>query len=287
MKKKKQNLFTTLAAYICLFIITSCSTIKTQTYKLDTPLLSGNSEINIILISDLHNTIFGNNQIVLIDKIKKLNPDLVILSGDILDDEVPNSGAELLLSGIKDIAPIYYVTGNHEYYSNNIHIIRKLLHSYHVNILSDDYIKISVNNNELIIAGIEDPVKKIYETPEYNQIEIMEKVFNKLDEVKIFKILVAHRPENIENYKKYSFNLILSGHTHGGQARIPPVMNGLYAPNQGFFPKYAGGFYRHGEMIHIISRGLSVNPKLPRIFNPPELVIIIIGSAIIPVTDSL
>jgi predicted MPP superfamily phosphohydrolase len=208
MKRKNRILFVTPAAIIYIFIITSCSTIKTQTYKLDTPLLAENSKINIVLISDLHSTIFRKNQLELIEKIKGQNPDLIILSGDILDDEVPNLGTELLLSGIKDIAPIYYVTGNHEYYSYNIQNTRKLLQSYHVNILSDDYVKINVNNNELIIAGIEDPAKKLYETPEYYQIEIMENVFRELDEIESYKILAAHRPENIENYKKYSFNFI-------------------------------------------------------------------------------
>jgi len=139
-------------------------------------------------------------------------------------------------------------------------------------------VQININNNEIILAGIEDPDKKRYETPEYNQNESMEASFRELDGMELLKILIAHRPEKIEIYKGYSFNLILSGHTHGGQVRIPPVLNGLYAPNQGLFPKYAGGLYRHGETVHIISRGLSVNPRLPRIFNPPELVVIVIKS---------
>jgi predicted MPP superfamily phosphohydrolase len=88
--------------------------------------------------------------------------------------------------------------------------------------------------------------------------------------------LLAHRPEKIAYYRNFSFDLILSGHTHGGQVRIPLILNGLYAPNQGFFPKYGGGLYKHEKLVHIISRGLSINPKLPRIFNPPELVVIII-----------
>jgi predicted MPP superfamily phosphohydrolase len=106
----------------------------------------------------------------------------------------------------------------------------------------------------------------------------MERAFRELDEIPLYKILIAHRPEMIENYKKYSFDLVLSGHTHGGQVRIPLIINGLYAPGQGVFPKYAGGIYTHGNLTHVISRGLSVNPRLPRIFNPPELVIIIIES---------
>jgi predicted MPP superfamily phosphohydrolase len=128
------------------------------------------------------------------------------------------------------------------------------------------------------LAGIEDPHKKYYEEPEYDQSGTMEKTFRELDTIKSYKILMAHRPENIELYRKYSFELIVSGHTHGGQIRIPYIMNGLYAPDQGFFPKYSGGVYQHENLTHIISRGLSINPKLPRIFNPPELVVITIKS---------
>ena len=170
-----------ISIIIIIFSIATCNTIKVTTYKLNTPLLVKNSEIKIALISDLHSTIFGNNQEKLIQKIKEQNPELIILSGDILDDEVPNLGTELLLSGIKDTAPIYYVTGNHEYWSNNIENIRELLQSYNVFIMSDNYVKINLDNNELVIAGIEDPDKKFYETPEYNQNETMENVFRELD----------------------------------------------------------------------------------------------------------
>ena len=98
--------------------------------------------------------------------------------------------------------------------------------------------------------------------------------FYELENNTNFKILLAHRPELIELYKKFSFDLVLSGHSHGGQMRVPFILNGLYAPNQGLFPKYAGGSYKHNSMIHIVSRGASFNPRLPRVFNPPEIVII-------------
>lgn len=250
---------------------------------METPLLKEDTSIKIVLISDLHSTIFGKEQIKLIEKIKEQNPDLILLAGDILDDVVPHRGTELLLAGINTIAPIYYVTGNHEYWCREINEIRLLLQSYQVNILSDSYVRINIKNNYIILAGIEDPDKERYETPGYNQNEIMERAFRELDEIDLFKILIAHRPENIETYKKYSFNLVLSGHSHGGQVRIPFIMNGLYAPNQGLFPKYAGGLYRHDEKVHIVSRGLSINPRLPRIFNNPELVVVIIESNILSV----
>jgi predicted MPP superfamily phosphohydrolase len=258
----------------------SCNTIKTQNYKLDSPVLVENTSIKIVVISDLHSTIFGKDQSPLIERIKKVNPDLILLTGDIFDDIVPMDGTVLLLNGIAGTVPVYYVTGNHEYWTYNIRAIKNELKIHGINILSDSYSKININGNEIILAGIEDPDKKDYEAPEYDQNIVMEEAFRELDEIRAYKILMAHRPENIETYCKYSFDLVVSGHTHGGQVRIPFIMNGLYAPNQGLFPKYAGGLYRHGKLTHIISRGLSVNPKIPRIFNPPELVVIVIESGI-------
>ena len=275
---KNKYKISVLLLILFVFIIISCNTISTKIYRTETPMLEEQNNIKIVLVSDLHSTIYGKDQIKLINMIKDINPDLIVLSGDIFDDVVPMTGTQLLLGGISGIAPIYYVTGNHEYWSHNIQAMREVLVSYGVIILADTYTIIKIHNNEIVIAGIEDPDKKFYESPTYNQSDSMENAFRELDEVSLYKILIAHRPEMIEDYKKYSFDLVLSGHTHGGQARIPYIMNGLYAPNQGFFPKYAGGVYTHGNLTHIISRGLSINPRLPRIFNPPELVIVIIES---------
>ncbi|MCL2801707.1 MAG: metallophosphoesterase [Treponema sp.] len=279
--KKKILVFLLISVSASVFFILSCTSISVKNYEIDTPLLAENTSIKIILIADLHSTIYGREQTTLIEKIREENPDLIVMAGDILDDDVLHLGTELLLEGIKDIAPIFYVTGNHEYWSRDIQGIRELLLSYQVNILSDNYVRININGNEIIIAGTEDPHKRSYEDPSYDQELAMENAFRELDDIELFKIFAAHRPERIEAYKKYSFDLILSGHTHGGQVRIPLILNGLLAPNQGLFPKYGGGLYRHGEMVHIISRGLSINPLLPRIFNNPELVIIIVKSSII------
>jgi len=273
-----KNILFILFFILIINLFASCTTISTKTYQVETPLLEENNSIKIVLISDLHSTIHGKDQCILINKVKDINPDLIVLSGDIIDDVAPMLGTQLFLAGISGIAPIFYVTGNHEYMSRNIRKIREELASFGVIILSDAYTTIEINNTEIVIAGIEDPYKKKIETPRYNQNESMERAFRELDEIKLYKILIAHRPEKIEIYKKYSFDLILSGHAHGGQVIIPHVLNGLYAPNQWFFPKYAGGIYTHGNVTHIISRGLSITPLLPRIFNPPELVVIIVES---------
>ena len=121
---------------------------------------------------------------------------------------------------------------------------------------------------------MDDPEAVRYKKRGTNWEEGFCRAFNGLGEEPAYKVLLAHRPELIEVYKQGDFDLVLSGHTHGGQVRIPFILNGLYAPNQGWFPPYAGGMYDHGSLIHIVSRGVSFNPLLPRIFNPPEVVVI-------------
>lgn len=254
------------------------------------------SPVRVVLLTDLHSHIHGNNQKNLIDLVIKQNPDIIMLAGDIADDETPIKGTELLLDGLNGVADIYYVTGNHEYWSSSIEDIKETIRGHFsdelkqpaddiaetresiqdggVTILSDEYTQISINGNRIVVAGIEDPARVNYYDSSYNQDSSMREAFSELDEMDGYKILLAHRPEKIEQYKLYNFDLVLSGHAHGGQVRIPLIMNGLLAPNQGWFPKYAGGVYEHGELTHVVSRGLSFNLFLPRIFNPPEVVVI-------------
>ena len=111
-----------------------------------------------------------------------------------------------------------------------------------------------------------------------NEEELFRQRFADMDEG-VFNLLLAHRPELIDLYGQYGFDLILSGHTHGGQIRVPLLINGLFAPDQGWFPKYAGGRYDIEDTTLIVSRGLSFNDLVPRVFNPPEVLVIDIKGA--------
>jgi predicted MPP superfamily phosphohydrolase len=265
--------FTVLLIFSFIFI-GSCASIIVTPYTLPSLKLVADDDLTIVLITDLHSTIHKNNQQSLIDKIKQANPDLILMAGDIADDVVPILGTQLLLEGIQGLAPIYYVTGNHEFWAEDIGQIRELFISYGVTILSANYVHQEIKGISLIIAGIEDPFKTRYEDASYNEEQAMADAFGAMNNANDFTILLAHRPERIEHYLLYPFDLIVSGHAHGGQVRLPPLFNGLYAPHQGWFPKYAGGAYQHPSTTHVVSRGLSINPRLPRIFNPPELVVI-------------
>lgn len=239
--------------------------------------MPGNTKVRIAVIADLHSHIYGKEQEPIADIIRTQKPDLIALVGDIADDEEPIIGTELFLLKIKDVAPIYYVTGNHEFWSNNVDSTLKLFDNYGVKVLQNESQNITINGVDLTICGIDDPeVFKYTENEELLNMACDDEVLERFSDLNTSRvnILLAHRPERIESYKKYDFDLVLSGHSHGGQFRIPLLLNGLYAPNQGFFPKYSGGLYKHRDLTHIVSRGLSYNPRLPRIFNPPEIVIV-------------
>lgn len=257
----------------CLFFAAISTDIKTVCYTVRSEKIK--SPVKICVVSDLHSCIHGDNQIKLIEAIRSGNPDLIAFTGDICDDHVPNIGTELLLDAIASDYPCYYVSGNHEFWTGNMEGLREMFRSYGVTILRGDCGTIEIKGNNINICGIDDPDCYYYEPngiPYKKQMSMLE---NAADNG-YFTIFLAHRPERIKQYLDFPFDLILSGHAHGGQWRIPGLVNGVFAPNQGAFPKYAGGQYSFGDTEFIVSRGLSLKNirKLPRIFNPPELVFI-------------
>lgn len=276
MKKNPKSKIIIVSLLILLFITAFYNGLVVRDYKIKTDKLLPTQSIKIVLITDLHSHMYGNGQRKIIKKIMDQNPDLIALAGDILDDEVPTHGTEVFLDAIKNIAPIYYVTGNHEIWTRDVSNVKDIFKSYGVSVLENNYEEVNINGIDLILAGVEDPDIIPYERPQSNWYEEVEEGLLNVGNKEGYKILLSHRPELVDFYNTLDFDMVLSGHAHGGQVRIPFILNGLYAPHQGFFPKYAGGVYDHENYTHIVSRGASFNPKLPRIFNPPEVVSITI-----------
>jgi len=272
--KKKYLGISLIVVSIVLLICAFYNGLVVKKYIITSDKLKAGESIRIVLIADLHSHIYGKGQNRIVSLIKKQNPDIIALAGDIADDEVPIEGTEQFLEGLRGFAPIYYVTGNHEFWSRDIKNIKDTIGKYGVIILENEYREVRVKNMEIIVGGIDDPDVARYEKTGFDLKREMDNNFLELTDKSGFKILLAHRPELIEVYKNYSFDLVLSGHSHGGQARIPFILNGVFSPNQGWFPEYAGGEYRHDSLTHIVSRGVSFNPRLPRIFNPPEVVVV-------------
>lgn len=231
--------------------------------------------IRIAFLSDLHSCNYGENAQTLVSAIERQRPDLILLGGDIFDDVLPDGNAEALLRQIGGRYPCYYVTGNHEYWSGTEAFARKMriLEENHVTRLSNEAATVTVQGVQINICGINDPeAARIGEGFSFN--EALEHVA-RVSANRNFTLLISHRPERIDDYAKYPFDLVLAGHAHGGQWRIPCLINGAYAPNQGVFPKYAGGMYMRGDTCMIVGRGLArESTRIPRFYNRPELVII-------------
>ena len=225
----------------------------------------------IALITDLHSCYYGKNQKWLTKRIDRENPDIAILSGDIFDDKIGDENAKILIEHLVKKYPCFYVTGNHEYWSGRADEMKDWLRSKAVSVLDGNCRTISIGGLEFDIAGVDDPVS----TTESEWKNQLAEAYSSTDESHI-KILVSHRPEKTAAYEKYDFDLILTGHAHSGQFRIPFFNRGLYAPNQGLMAKYVNGLYTlsNGSRM-IVSRGLArESTPLPRFFNHPELIIL-------------
>lgn len=228
--------------------------------------------VRIALITDLHSRNFGDHQKELLDLIGGQSPDIVMLGGDIFDKDAPLKANRDFIKAVSETYPCFFVTGNNEFSTGKVPIIRSFLSSCGIYSLEGDCLAVKVNDQYINVCGVDDC--KIGERALEYQLEKTKSSRSR----GLFTILLAHHPEHIDRYLDYNYDLILSGHTHGGLFRIPMISNGIYAPDQGIFPKYAGGYYRFGDTSLIISRGLAKESSgIPRLFNPPELVVVDIG----------
>lgn len=242
------------------------------------------SAFRIAVVADLHSCQYGEGQTELVEAIETQKPDLVLLAGDIYDDKLPDEAADTFLKTIGGRFRCYYIPGNHEYRKDNkVYGVTEKVASYGITVLLGECETVTVNGNAVNICGL---MERVAES-QYAEQSTMEhktegklwnQAFSELCEASDngnFSILMAHRPSKIDTYLTGSFDLIVAGHAHGGQWRIPGVLNGLIAPDEGLFPRYAGGKYDFETATMIVSRGLARESTfVPRIFNPPELVII-------------
>ena len=276
MKKVLKSIAILLLAVIILLLLAFDTRLKCVSYHLDSKKLSG--EVKLALITDLHSCLYGENQSDLIAAIDSVGPDAVLFGGDIFDDVYVNENSQILIDNLAQKYQLYYVSGNHEWWSKRAYEYFAYLNHAGVTVLRGDSSSLNLNGDHIVISGIDDLDCRKYDSS-YPDSEQQLKQIADAHESSDYHILLAHRPENIRQYLTYDFDLVLSGHAHGGQGRIPFILNGLYAPNQGFFPEFAGGLYDFGDQKFIVSRGLSKeNTKLPRIFNRPELVFLTLGS---------
>ncbi len=231
-----------------------------------------NSPLVILHISDFHNCKFGRDQHRLLDKVRSKGPDIIVITGDFIDSRNTRvSVSSELADAISGYAPVYYVNGNHESrVPESYEVLKKHMLRSGITVLENSCCEITVKGNMITVFGISDPDFR-YGEPVRN---VISEELDGLDTDRSgYRILLSHRPETSDIYSRYGYDMVLCGHAHGGQIRIP-FIGGVFSPGQGFFPKYSEGISDHGGMKMIVSRGLGNTSHLVRINNNPELVCI-------------
>lgn len=229
------------------------------------------SRVRLAVVSDLHSCQYGKDAQSLIGAVNAEWPDAVVMVGDIFDDRLPDGNARAFVSAMAKEFPCLYVSGNHEWWSERIGEMKRWLRKAGVTVLQGERDVWTLNGNAIEFCGVDDPT---YLYDEWDrQLAAVEQ--GGRTEAKV-RILLSHRPERFEDYKAGNFDLVLTGHSHGGQWLIPLVGRGCAAPDQGFFPKYVDGEYMfswHTGML--VCRGLArESSPFPRFFNHPELLIV-------------
>ena len=225
-------------------------------------------------VSDLHNAEMGNDNERLLSMLRDADPDVIAITGDLIDSR--DTDIEVALQFVREavkIAPCYYVTGNHEARVNEYGELKTGMEAAGVIVLEDVRIEISLEGEAITLIGINDPS---YQT-DYLFGDSETVMNTKLEELHTenseFTVLLSHRPELFDTYVDQDIDLVLSGHAHGGQFRLP-FIGGLAAPNQGLFPEYDAGIYTEDNTNMLVSRGVG-NSIFPfRINNRPEVILI-------------
>lgn len=269
----------TVIAFISTII--SLLVIDTTTYSVSSSKIpEAFSGYKILQISDLHNYSFGKNNSKLIKKIEKVNPDIIVLTGDMINTNSKNyDNFYSLIENISKKYKIYYIMGNHEMKLSGLKQIEILnkLNKLGITILNNSKIDITKDSEKITVYGLNQPIStyknalKSSTTTDFS-LENMENLLPQIDN-NTFNILLTHSPFDFEIFEKWGADLVLSGHVHGGLIKLP-FIGGLFSPERTLFPKYSSGEYTINSTKMIVSRGLGNGTINLRIFNNPEICVI-------------
>ena len=278
MKKlnKKMVLIVSILVILCLGIWTlwGNTALEVNEYEIVSDRIpEAFSGFRIAQVSDLHNAEFGEGNEKLIELLSQTNPDMIVITGDLIDSR--HTDIEIALEFARQaikLAPVYYVSGNHEARVHEYEDLKMGLAEAGMIVLEDQKVQITREGESITLMGIDDPSFQ----EDYlfgDAVSVTSSALSELqNESDRYTVLLAHRPEVFESYVDAGVNLVFSGHAHGGQFRLP-FIGGLVAPNQGFFPEYDAGLVSEGSTTMIVSRGVG-NSIIPiRFNNRPEIVV--------------
>ncbi|MEQ2444416.1 metallophosphoesterase [Pseudoflavonifractor sp. CLA-AP-H29] len=258
-----------------LFFYDQQTRIQTETLTVASDRLpAGFDGYRIVQISDLHGREFGEDNKILLEKTAALEPDLIAITGDVIDDPDQMGILEPLARGLTAIAPTFYVTGNHEWAIKEAATVKSLLEEQGVTVLSNEYLTLERGGDTIVLAGIDDPNGPYdQKTPE----ELSDEIHAALGDP--YVVLLAHRNEYYQVYDRCGFDLTLCGHVHGGLIRLPFTDGLIDNTRRRFFPTHTAGLYPlDGGGTLMVSRGLGNGGISFRLFNRPHLPVIVLKS---------
>ena len=261
------------AALLLLSFYRSNFTLSVERYTFDAPdLPPGFDGLRIVQLSDLHGAVFGPDNEDLTAAVAAEEPDLIVLTGDLLDRfrETPHSYAAALGAACAAIAPTYFVTGNHEWALGDVPALKEALRSAGVTVLSNEYVVLERGGDRLVLAGIDDPNGYADQKTPAELAEEIRAAFGP----EMPWLLLAHRNTRFASeYSRLGASLVLSGHGHGGMIRLP-FTDGLISTDRTLFPSYTDGFYEANGAAVFVSRGLGNSGPSFRLFNRPEVAVL-------------
>ncbi len=275
-KKARRRVFAIIVIVVLLVYAFNYSNSKivTDEYSVSLSGLPASFEgYRIALLSDIHGGSFGSGNEELLSLLRPQQPDIIVLTGDICDKDNPPRTIHSLLAQLTEIAPVYYVTGNHEWAAGHVNTMMEYCAELGITPLRNEYVLLERNGENLILAGIDD--KNGYadmKTPDALMAEIS------AEQGDLPTILLSHRPDDTKRFWALGYDLVLAGHVHGGVVQIPRV-GGLISPLRELFPEYSKGLYTGEGGSLVLSAGLAGHLMPPRLFNPLHLPIVTLKGA--------
>lgn len=249
----------------------NCSLQTTETALVSPALPPAFDGLRIVELADLHGRVFGRGSRRLLAAVRRAEPDLICIDGDLFDEHTDLAMLPPLLRGLCAIAPVYYVTGNHEWRVPGLRGILAQMRACGVTVLQDDWRVLRRGEDALIVAGTDDPCGPAErKTPA----ELIADIRAEAGEA-AFLLLLAHRNDQLPQWSALGVQAVLAGHCHGGVVRLPFV-GGLFGTDRWLFPAWDAGLYRQGETALYVSRGLGYTNVHFRLFNRPEVAVIVL-----------
>ena len=264
-ERRKHPLLTLLFLALVTVLLLDNFWVRTKAYTLNYPdLPEGFDGLRILQLSDLHGRAILNTQ--LLETAKRAEADLILITGDLVDGEGQLRHLKPLLEGLTALAPVYYVTGNHEWALEDTEGFLRELADLGIRVLRNSFTALERQGDRLLLAGLEDPNA-------YAEMKTPAELAAEMEAAGGgFSLLLAHRPEFFPDYAALGFRLVFSGHVHGGMLRLP-FLGGVLAPGHVLFPEYDGGLYVEESSCMVLSRGLAGVNGFPRLLNPMEAVV--------------